>query len=111
MSQGPAAPPPEPAPDLEETDPGLAHERTELAWTRSSISFAALGVLILKFRPAVGVPILVFSAVVWSVGRMPRTRSGSASRRVAMVTVAITTLAVVALVLTIAGHSTPGIRL
>jgi uncharacterized membrane protein YidH (DUF202 family) len=37
--------------DLEDLQPGLARERTELAWTRTAVSFAAVGVAILKTNP------------------------------------------------------------
>src|SRR6266536_4976476 len=53
-----------PAEDMEDLDPGLAGERTELAWTRTAISFAALGGAILKITPAVGVLVLTASALV-----------------------------------------------
>lgn len=106
-SRGPAGPPE----DIEDADPGLARERTELAWTRSSIAFAALGAAILKLRPAAGAPILVFSVVIWSLGHVRRDEAGTASRRVLLVTIAVTLLAAAALVLTILGPSSDGIKL
>ena len=69
MSQHGGSPHVVPADDIEDADPVLARERTDLAWTRSAISFLALGVAILKFRPVVGIPLLAFSAVVWLIGR------------------------------------------
>ncbi len=95
------------ADDIEDADPGLARARTGLAWTRSSISFAAIGVAILKFRPVIGVPVLILSAVIWSIGRMPRTRgpAGEAPRRVLTVAVSVTVVALTALALAFAGHS------
>ncbi len=100
------------ADDLEDADPGLARERTGLAWTRSSISFAALGAAILKFRPAVGVPLLILSAAIWSLGRMPRTPglAGAAPRRVLTVAISVNAIALVALIITLGGHS-GGLRL
>jgi len=65
----------EPADDIEYADPGLARERTELAWTRTAIAFAALGAALLKFRPVVGLLVLVLSAVVWRLGRLSGTAS------------------------------------
>jgi uncharacterized membrane protein YidH (DUF202 family) len=105
--RGPAEPPE----DIEEADPGLARERTELAWTRSSIAFAALGAAILRVRPAAGAPILVFSLVIWSLGHVRREESGTAARRVLLVTIGVTLLAAVALVVAILGHGSHGIRL
>jgi uncharacterized membrane protein YidH (DUF202 family) len=99
-----------PQPDDHDDDPALGRERTELAWTRSSISFAALGIGILKFRPAIGVPILLFSAVIWLAGQVPRQPGGAAPRRVLLVTIAVTVLALVALVVTLADHAAPGLR-
>ncbi len=37
--------------DMADPDPGLARQRTELSWTRTAISFAALGGFLLKSRP------------------------------------------------------------
>src|SRR5262249_10215098 len=44
--------------DYEEPRPGLASERTDLAWTRSAVAFVALGAAILKIRPVVGFPVM-----------------------------------------------------
>lgn len=95
--------------DAEDADPQLARERTELAWTRSTISFAALGVAILKFRPVLGVLILVFSGVIWLCGRAPRHASGVASRRLVLLSAAVATLGVAALILTLLTHDAPGL--
>lgn len=93
--------------DIEDADPGLARERTKLAWTRSSVSFAAIGVLILKTRPLIGAPLLILSAVIWSIGLMRRTpgRAGVAPKRVLFVAICVMVVGVVALTLTLAGHS------
>jgi uncharacterized membrane protein YidH (DUF202 family) len=95
------------AEDLEDADPGLARARTGLAWTRSSIAFAAIGVAILKLRPVIGVPVLILSAVIWSIGRMPRSPglAGAAPRRVLTVAISVTIIALIALALAFAGHS------
>lgn len=107
-ARGPGARSPAIAPDIEDADPGLARARTGLAWTRSSISFAAIGVAILKFRPVIGVPVLILSAVIWSIGRMPRSPglAGAAPRRVLAVAISVTVIALIVLALTFAGHST-----
>jgi uncharacterized membrane protein YidH (DUF202 family) len=110
---------PGPAPDdIDFADPGLARERTRLAWTRSAISFAAIGVAILKARPLIGAPLLGLSVVVWAIGRMPRSlgpQSGNveavARRRVLVVTVAIIVVALAALVIALLGHSSHGLKL
>jgi uncharacterized membrane protein YidH (DUF202 family) len=99
--------------DIEVSDPGLARERTKLAWTRSSISFAAIGILILKTRPLVGVPVLILSAIIWSIGLMRRTpgQAGVARKRVLFVTICVTVVAAAALAIALAGHSPQGLRL
>ena len=107
MSQAHSGQPQGPADDLEEADPALARERTELAWTRSSIAFFGLGAAIVKFRPAIGIPVMAIGVAVWLVGHLPPRRGlvGLGSRRVLLVTVAVTGLALAALVLTFAGSS------
>jgi uncharacterized membrane protein YidH (DUF202 family) len=98
--------------DEDQPGTGLASERTELAWTRSSIAFFALGIAVLKVRPAIGIPITAIGVVIWLVGRLPRARRATwlASRRELLVTVAVTTLALAALVLTIIGPASHGLR-
>lgn len=56
--------------DIEDRDPGLAHERTQLAWTRTAISFAAVAAAILKSEPAAGALLLVLAAAVFALGRL-----------------------------------------
>jgi uncharacterized membrane protein YidH (DUF202 family) len=103
---------PDDADDTNFAAPGFAQERTDLAWTRSSIAFLALGIAILKLSPVVGIPVLAIGLVVWLVGLLPHSggREPMASRRVLLVTVAVNALAVVALVLTLAGPSSRGMR-
>jgi len=112
MTQNGGHPHPVPADDIEDADPVLARERTELAWTRSAISFFALGVAILKLRPLVGIPLLAFSAVVWLIGRAStlRDNTATASRRIFLVAVAVAVLALASLVLALVGGGSPGLR-
>ena len=99
--------------DIDDADPGLARERTKLAWTRSSVSFAAVGILILKTRPLIGAPLLVLSAVIWSIGLTRRTpgRAGVAPKRVTFVMICVLVIAALALTLALTAHSPHGFRL
>jgi uncharacterized membrane protein YidH (DUF202 family) len=107
----PPADPGDRARDMSDAELGHAQERTDLAWMRNSISFLAVGIAMLKFRPAVGIPVLAIGVVVWLFGRRPRVGHHLiAARRVLLVTVTINCLAVVALVLTLAGPSSRGLR-
>ena len=98
----------EPADDIGYADRGLARERTELAWTRTAIAFAALGAALLRYRPLVGLPILALSAVVWRLGRPPGpARAGHArDRRPLLITVTTVGVSLAALALSVLG---PGI--
>jgi uncharacterized membrane protein YidH (DUF202 family) len=98
--------------DIEDSDPGLARARTKLAWTRSSISFAAIGILIMKTEPLIGAPLLLLSAVIWSVGLVQRRpgQAGVAPRRVLFVTICVTVIAAAALTIALSGHSPHGLR-
>jgi len=102
----------EPADDIEYADPGLARERTELAWTRTAIGFAALGAAVLKYRPVVGLPVLVLSAVVWRLGRLPGTAGAGdvRDRRILLITVSPVGVSLVALVLSFLGPGIASLR-
>jgi uncharacterized membrane protein YidH (DUF202 family) len=92
-----------PAPDMEDRDPGLARERTALAWTRTAISVAALGGAILKTNPPAGGLVLAMSPLVWAIGR-PLRRERSApgdGRRLLLVTITVTLVSCAALALTL----------
>ena len=89
------------------TDPGLAQERTQLAWSRTAISFAAVGAAILHTDRAAGAVVIAMSAAVWGIGRLPaheraeagRWRGLTRRRTVQLITVATTLVSLVALTL------------
>lgn len=66
--RGPASS--EPPEDIEDRDPSLARERTELAWTRTAISFAALGVAILHTNAVAGALVRATAVAVWMLGQL-----------------------------------------
>jgi uncharacterized membrane protein YidH (DUF202 family) len=89
--------------DIEDADPGLAAERTELAWTRTAISFAAVGAALLRYHPVVGIPVLALSLLIWALGRLPG-KPGSShihARRLQLIAAAVTAIALAALVITL----------
>ena len=92
-----------PAEDMEETDPGLARERTGLAWTRTAISFAALGGALLKTTPPAGAVILAMGALVWGLGRLSqrcdRLTNRHRNRLVLLITLAVILVSLLALAL------------
>jgi uncharacterized membrane protein YidH (DUF202 family) len=105
---------PRPSDDPEERDPGLARERTALSWTRTAISFAALGGVVLKENVFSGLVVLAIAPVVWQLGRVSQ---GSGSRtdlpiagatRLFMISVAIVAVALLCLVIAIFGRAVPG---
>jgi uncharacterized membrane protein YidH (DUF202 family) len=75
-------------------DPGLARERTTLAWTRTAISFAAVGGVVLKRDVVPGLVLLAVAVVVWQIGRLAYRSPG----KLKLVTVTIVAVALVALV-------------
>jgi len=93
-----------PPEDIEDLDPGLARERTELAWRRTAISYAALGAALLKASPPVGVLVLAASALIWGAGRQ------AGRRRLLLVTVAVTSVSIGALVLAVLARSALPLR-
>jgi uncharacterized membrane protein YidH (DUF202 family) len=75
-------------------DPGLARERTALAWTRTALSFAAVGGVVLKREVVPGLILLAVAPVIYVVGRMAYTRP----EKHKLVVGAIVAVALVALV-------------
>jgi uncharacterized membrane protein YidH (DUF202 family) len=113
----PADPPTGPHPDdrePEERQPGLARERTALAWTRTAIAFGALGGVVLKVNVVTGLIILGIAPLVWQLGRM----SGSGlpgtdlpavgTTRIRLITLSIVAVALLSLLVALLGHSAPG---
>ena len=89
-----------PAAPAGDRDPGLARERTELAWTRTAISYAALGAAVLKVAPAGGVLVLAIGATAWRTGRLPggAVSGPGQARRLRLITASITAIAAAALI-------------
>jgi len=79
--------------DHEDADPGLARVRTSLAWTRTALSFAAVGGVALKEDVVPGLLIMATALVVWRIGRLAYHRPA----RLGLVTAAIVAVSAVAL--------------
>jgi uncharacterized membrane protein YidH (DUF202 family) len=90
----------------EDLDPGLARERTRLAWTRTSIAFAAVGAALLKSQLVAGLAVLGLAAVVWGLRQLFRDAAVTRSQpgRLLGVTLTVVAVAVVALVIAVLGH-------
>lgn len=107
-ASGPAASEPD------ERDPGLARERTSLSWTRTAISFAALGGVVLKENVITGLIILAVAPLIWRLGRL--SRSGSPARqlpavgimRIRLITVSIVGVSLLSLLVAVLGPAVPG---
>jgi uncharacterized membrane protein YidH (DUF202 family) len=80
-------------PDREDADPGLARIRTSLAWTRTALSFAAVGVVTLRKDVIAGLLILAAVPVIWRLGRLAHHLPG----RLRLVTATIVAVSLVAL--------------
>jgi uncharacterized membrane protein YidH (DUF202 family) len=85
------------SPDEPGSDPGLARERTSLAWTRTAISFAAVGGVVLKKEIIPGLILLAVTPAIWQLGRLAYRRQG----KLKLVTATIVGVAVVALVVAV----------
>jgi uncharacterized membrane protein YidH (DUF202 family) len=81
----------------EDPDPGLARARTSLAWTRTALAFAALGVVVLRKEIVPGLIILAIAPAIWQLGRLAHHLPG----RLMLVTVTIVVVALVALIVTV----------
>ena len=80
-------------PGREDADPGLARIRTSLAWTRTALSFAAVGAVALKKDVIAGLIIMATAPVIWRLGRLDHHRPG----RLRLVTATIVAVSLVAL--------------
>jgi uncharacterized membrane protein YidH (DUF202 family) len=92
--------PPDDVDDLEQRDPGLARERTSLAWGRTAISFAALGGTVLKASIPGGVVILLVAPVIWWIAHLRK----PGAERLWLMTVSIVGVAALSLVVALTGH-------
>ena len=81
-------------PEYEDADPGLARVRTSLAWTRTALSFAAVGAIALRKDVIAGLLIMATAPVIWRLGRLAYHRPV----RLRLVTATIVAVAIVALV-------------
>jgi uncharacterized membrane protein YidH (DUF202 family) len=95
--------------DPEDLSPGTAAERTRLAWARTAMAFGAVGLAMLRGEPIAGLLVLAVTPLIWALGRYvsatarPQTRS----RRLLLVAVAVTGVAVLAAIAALIGHGGP----
>ena len=97
--------------DPEDRDPGLGEERTRLAWVRTAISFAAVGVALLKVDVALGVVVLAMVPLIWLTGRRMAWHSPHGENRPRMlllIAVGIAAIAIVVLVIVLIRGNSPG---
>ena len=100
--------------DPEDRDPGLARERTSLAWTRTAISFAALGGVVLKTNVITGLIIVAIAPLVWELGRMSRIGSPDTNlpavgaTRIRVITASIVAVSLLSLLVALLGPATHG---
>jgi uncharacterized membrane protein YidH (DUF202 family) len=100
-----------PLSDDNERDPGVARERTMLAWTRTAIGFVAVGAAMLKANVPAGFVVLAMSVPIWVVDRVTARSPESwlAARRHILVTATIIVVALAALVITLTVPSRAGL--
>jgi uncharacterized membrane protein YidH (DUF202 family) len=93
--------------DLEDSDPGLARERTRLAWTRTAIAFAAVGAVVFRKELVAGLIVVAMAPMIWWLGRFASRASVSEvpPRRLLLVTVAVTAVALLAILVALLAHS------
>jgi uncharacterized membrane protein YidH (DUF202 family) len=98
---------PEPRRDL-----GLAGERTRLAWARTAIAFAAVGAALLKKEVAVGLLVLAAAPLVFTAGHLAGrgTPPQRRARRLLVVTITVTAVAVLAAIAAFLGHGPDSLR-
>jgi len=98
---------------MEQLDPGLARERTKLAWARTAIAFAAVGGAILKKEPVAGLVVLAITPLIWGLGRFvghTAERPELLPRRLLAVTVTVVAVSLLAMVIAFVGHPPASLR-
>ena len=115
---GPEATGPQPdetaASETEHGDTGLALERTSLSWTRTAISFAALGGVMLKDNVITGLLILAVVPLIWRLGRPPRSGSPPSglptvgTMRIRVIAASVVGVSLLSLLIAVLGPSVPG---
>lgn len=101
-----------PPDDPEDTDPGLAAERTSLAWARTAIAFGAVGAATLRVDVIIGLAMLAATPLIWVLGTFIShdMRPEHRARRLLIVTGAVTAVALLALLGALLGHSPASLR-
>lgn len=97
--------------DPEDRNPGLAEERTRLAWVRTAIAFAAVGVALLKVDVPAGIAVLVMVPLIWLTGRRMAWHAPHGENRprlLLLIALGVAAIGVVTLVLVIIRGSSPG---
>ena len=98
------------ADDPEDADPGLARQRTRLAWTRTAVAFAAVGGATVKVSVPAGVTVLATAPLIWLAGRHLSRHAHSGRARpgvLLLTTVAVTAVALAVLLVVLFGHGNP----
>jgi uncharacterized membrane protein YidH (DUF202 family) len=85
--------------DQEDGDPGLVRARTSLAWTRTALSFAAVGGVVLRKDVIAGLIIMAAAPVIWRLGRL----AYQLPSRLKLVTATIVVVSLIALAVAVTG--------
>jgi Domain of unknown function (DUF202) len=97
--------------DPEDRDPGLAEERTRLAWVRTAISFAAVGAALLKVDVPAGITVLAMGPLIWLAGRgmaWPAPHGQTRLRLLLVMALGVAAIGVVVLVIVLTRGNSPG---
>jgi uncharacterized membrane protein YidH (DUF202 family) len=97
--------------DPEDRDPGLARDRTRLAWVRTAISFGAVGVALLKVDVPLGVTALALVPLIWLAGRQMAWHAPHGENRprlLLFIALGVAAIAIVVLVIVLTHGQSPG---
>jgi uncharacterized membrane protein YidH (DUF202 family) len=92
--------------DRKDPPPGLARERTRLAWSRTVIAFAAVGGALLKTSIAAGAIVVAMAVLLWVLfGIFPAAADGGARpTRLRLVAITVAGVSLVALAVAFLAH-------